>query len=191
MKSALTALLAFCLCLPLVGDDAAKKKEFEETKAKAENGDALSQLILGQMYIEGYGVLKDPKEAARWWIKAAEQGNALAQFSLAKKYQGGKGVLQDHKEAVRWYRKAAEQGYGPAQLDLGEMYHSGLGTLEDYVTAYAWFNIAQANRGKRDVGALAKHRKNTISRTMTPEQIAKAEELLKEMVKKNPKLLNK
>ena len=191
MKSALTALLAFCLCLPLVGDDAAKKKEFEETKAKAENGDALSQLILGQMYIEGYGVLKDHKEAARWWIKAAEQGNALAQFSLAKKYQGGKGVLQDHKEAVRWYRKAAEQGYGPAQLDLGEMYHSGLGTLEDYVTAYAWFNIAQANRGKRDVGALAKYRKNTISRTMTPEQIAKAEELLKEMVKKNPKLLNK
>ena len=190
MKSALIALLAFCLCLPLVGDDAAKK-DFEETKAKAEKGDALSQLILGQMYIEGYGVLKDDKEAVKWHLKAAKQGNALAQFSLAKKYQGGKGVLQDHKEAVRWYRKAAKQGYGPAQLDLGEMHHSGLGTLEDYVTAYAWFNIAQANSGKRDVGALAKYRKNTISRKMTSEQIAKGQELSKEMVKKNPKLLNK
>ena len=187
MKSALTALLAFCLCLPLVGDDAAKK-DFEETKAKAEKGDALSQLILGQMYLEGYGVLKDDKEAVKWYLKAAEQGNALAQFSLAKKYQGGKGVLQDHKEAVRWYRKAAEQGYGPAQLDLGEMYHSGLGAFEDYVTAYAWFNIAG---GKRDVGALAKYRKNTIIRTMTADQIAKGQELSREMVKKNPKLLNK
>ena len=29
MKSTLTALLMFCLCLPLMGDDAAKKK-FEE-----------------------------------------------------------------------------------------------------------------------------------------------------------------
>jgi len=189
MKFLLPLLLI--LCVPLMADEKKDKKKFEETKVRAVNGDALSQLILGQMYIEGYGVLKDHKEAARWWIKAAEQGNALAQFSLAKKYQGGKGVLQDHKEAVRWYRKAAEQGYAPAQLDLGEMCHSGLGTLEDYVTAYAWFNIAQANRGKRDVGALAKYRKNTIIRTMTAAQITKAEELSKEMIKKNPKLIQK
>ena len=33
MKSALMALLAFCLCLPLMGDDAGKEK-FEETKSK-------------------------------------------------------------------------------------------------------------------------------------------------------------
>jgi len=185
MKFLLPLLLI--LCVPLMADEKKDKKKFEETKVRAVNGDALSQLILGQMYIEGYGVLKDHKEAARWWIKAAEQGNALAQFSLAKKYQGGKGVLQDHKEAVRWYRKAAEQGYGPAQLDLGEMYHSGLGAFEDYVTAYAWFNIAG---GKRDVGALAKYRKNTIIRTMTADQIKKAEALSKEMIKKNPKLIN-
>jgi len=37
MKTTLTALLAICLCLPLMGDDAAKKK-FEEAKALAEKG---------------------------------------------------------------------------------------------------------------------------------------------------------
>ena len=58
MKSALIALLAICLCLPLMGDDAAKKK-FEEMKAKDEKGDAKAQDFLGYMYERGRGVLKD------------------------------------------------------------------------------------------------------------------------------------
>ena len=44
MKSTLTALLAICLCLPLMGDDAAKKK-FEEMKVLAEKGNAV---VVGQ-----------------------------------------------------------------------------------------------------------------------------------------------
>ena len=52
MNSALITLLAFCLCLPLVGDDAARKK-FEETKAKAEKGVAVAQNNRGLMYDNG------------------------------------------------------------------------------------------------------------------------------------------
>ena len=66
MKTTLTALLAICLCLPLMGDDAAKKK-FEETKAKAEKGNENAQFILGYCYHKGQGVLKDDKEAVKWY----------------------------------------------------------------------------------------------------------------------------
>ena len=182
MKLILPLLLI--LCLPLMGDDAAKKK-FEETKANAEKGLAGAQGNLGAMYFNGEGVQKDFKEAVKWFRKAAEQGDADAQFALGFVYANGIGVPEDDKEAVKWYRKAAEQGGVYAQVYLGYMYVNGEGVPEDLVTAYAWYNIAAANGSK-----IAKGNKPKIAKDMTPEQIAKGEALAKEMIKKNPKLIN-
>ena len=106
--------MAFCLYLPLVGDDAAKK-DFEATKAKAENGDAL------------------------------------------------------------------------AQYNLGLMYGMGKGVEQNYVTAYVWTSIAATNGNN----IAPRFKSEFLEPKMTLAQITKAEELVKEMVKKNPKLLNK
>ena len=57
--------------------------------------------------------------------------------------------------------------------------------LEDAVTAYAWWNIAAFNGD-----ATAKKTKGLIAKEMTAEQIAEAQKLAKEMLKKNPKLAN-
>ena len=73
-----------------------------------------------------------------------------------------------------------------AQTNLGAMYINGQGVLQTFVTAYAWINIAVANGN-----LTAEEYKPIIAQKMTPEQIAEAEELFIEMVKKNPKLLNK
>ena len=101
-------------------------------------------------------------------------------------YEKGQGVLGDYREAVKWYRKAAEQGDASAQNNLGVMYADGAGVLQDYVTAYAWANVAEANGND-----VKKFKSEFLEMKMTPDQIAKAEELFIEMVKKNPKLLNK
>ena len=53
------------------------------------------------------------------------------------------------------------------------------------MTGYAWINIAVTNGN-----LTAEEYKHIIAQKMTPEQIAKAQELAKEMIKKNPKLLN-
>jgi hypothetical protein len=50
-------------------------------------------------------VLKDAKQAASWYQKAAEQGYAKAQSNLGIAYAFGKGVLKDDKQAVYWYPK--------------------------------------------------------------------------------------
>ena len=80
----------------------------------------------------------------------------------------------------------AEKGDARAQHNLGTEYAKGEGVLEDYVTAYAWLHIAAAN-GIAD----ANKAKLSLRTNMTPDQIANAEALAKEMVKKNPKLIQK
>ena len=116
----------------------------------------------------------------------AETGNTVAQYNLGSMYWSGEGVLIDHKQAVNWYRKAAEQGHANAQYNLGGMYEVGHGIQEDLVTAYAWAKIAQVN-GNRGAPKF----KSLLKKEMTSDQIVKAEELFIEMIKKNPKLINK
>ena len=163
----------------------AETKTFAETKAKAEAGDAEAQTNLGAMYYNGQGVEQDFKEAIKWFQKAADLGFSNAQSNLGMMYERGQGLEQDFKEAVKWYQKAAKQGDVGAQFNLGVMWENGEGFTEDYVNACAWYNIAAANG---DEGA--NKNKGSIAKRMTAEEITKAEELVKEMVKKNPKLIN-
>ena len=93
----------------------------------AEQGNALAQTLLGEIYRYGRGVPQDYQQAASWYRKAAEQGSAEAQFNLGNMYRYGRGVPSDCQEAVSWYRKAWEQGYAEAQFSLGIMYATGAG----------------------------------------------------------------
>jgi TPR repeat protein len=57
---------------------------------------------------------------------------------------------------------------------------------QDNVAAYAWLNIAASNGLQNAQKGLLQ-----VVKEMTPAQITEAEELVKEMVKKNPKLIKK
>src|SRR6266581_1354767 len=87
----------------------ADQKPIEEVKAKAEAGDAESQVELGRRYDKGEGVVKDEVEAVKWYRKAAEQKLAEAQYNLGILYAHGEGVAKDEVEAIKWFRKATEQ----------------------------------------------------------------------------------
>ena len=88
----------------------ADQKPIEEVKAKAETGDAESQVELGLRYDKGAGVVKDHAEAAKWYRKAAEQNDADAQYNLGICYERGDGVAEDWVEAYNWLLLAARQG---------------------------------------------------------------------------------
>ena len=105
-------------------------------------GDADAQISLGTAYYAGLGVVKAPREAVRWYRKAAEQGDARAQTRLGIVYENGLGVVKDPREAVRWFRKAAEQGDADAQNNLGKAYWNGEGIAEDKRKAVRWFRMA-------------------------------------------------
>ena len=123
--------------------------ELDSIKAKAEQGNADAQVILGFMYANGEGVPQNDIEAARWYRMAAEQGNADAQVILGFMYANGEGVPQNDIEAARWFRMAAEQGYAKAQVNLGFMHFNGSGVPQDVVEAARLFRLA-AEQGNAD-----------------------------------------
>jgi uncharacterized protein len=124
----------------------ADQKSIEEVKAKAEAGDAESEMELGRRYNKGEGVAKDQVEAVKWYRKAAEQNLPIAQYNLAVCYNRGAGcrdgVAEDDVEAAKWYRKAAEQNFAAAQYNLGICYERGDGVAEDHAEAANWYRKA-------------------------------------------------
>src|SRR2546423_533464 len=96
----------------------ADQKPIEEVKAKAEAGDAESQVELGRRYDEGAGVAKDQVEAVKWFRKAAEQNYAKAQYNLGVCYEHGEGVTKDPVEAYKWLLLAARQGDEHAKKNM-------------------------------------------------------------------------
>jgi len=73
---------------------------------------------------------------------------------------------------VKWFRKAAEQGNSFAQGKLGAAYEEGRGVPKDYVKAYMWLILAAA-QGERGISRFRDH----IAQKMTPEQVARAQEM--------------
>ena len=121
-----------CLSVSFVGNSQAETpcethgyESLECARYLAEQGLAESQFLLGFKYANGEGVLRDDREAARWYRMAAEQGHVVAQYNLGIMSANGEGVLRDDREAARWYRMAAEQGLKEAQYELGFIYANG------------------------------------------------------------------
>ena len=103
----------------------------------------------------------------------------LEQSELGQKYAKGDGVPEVDIDSFKGLRLAAEQGNADAQNNLGLMYHHGAGVPADDVLAYAWLNIAQA-AGYEDAGTA----KEQTRLGMTKEQIAEAQELSIELMRK-------
>ena len=146
----------------------------------AEQGHVTAQGTLGFLYNMGLGVKQDYAEAVKWYSKAAEQGNSEAQYNLGISYREGHGVPQDDNEAFKWLRKAAEQGFLDAYNNLGLMYVFGRGVQKDYIQAHASFSVAAAAGN-----ANGSENRDIVTRKMTPTDIAEAERLVGEWMKKH------
>ena len=148
----------------------------------AQQGHDRAQDKIGNMYFHGQGVPQSYEEAVRWFRKAAEGGNVGAQFFLGNIYESGLEIPQNYTEAMKWYRKAAEQGNPFSQNNLGIMYLYGRGVSQNYILAHMWFNLAAATM-------LQSSRKNRdfVARKMTTSQIAEAQKLAVECLRKNYK----
>ena len=135
-------------------------------RARAVQGVAEAQLQMGMRYAEGDGVIRDEREAAKWFALAAKQGMLEAQYEYGLALLHGRGVVQDYQAAFYWIQQPAEGGYARAQFRLGELYRYGIGTAVDKARAYLWFNLAAA----QGVEAAAKERDSLVWQ-LKPEQV--------------------
>ena len=123
-----------------------------EIRTKAENGDALFQSALGEIFLYGVlGVAKDEAEAVKWFRKAAEQNHAEAQCSLGSCYFTGQGVAKDTVESWKWISLSAGQGNNTAiriYLKRNEMMTSTQ-VVEGFQRAADWLEqYKKASAGK-------------------------------------------
>ena len=141
---------------------------------EAKQGNASAQFLMGDAYLQGFGLPKDNRQAPLWYGKAeeagksgtgsvivpvndlsqalasyrelAESGNPNAELYVGLAYDLGKELPHNSSEAAHWYRKAADRGSASAAVNLGVLYHNGDGWPRDDVGAVAWFERA-ASRG--------------------------------------------
>jgi uncharacterized protein len=81
----------------------------------AEQDSAAAQTSIASMFLDGLGVVKDEKEALRWYRLGAKGENANAQNQAGGMLlRGAKGIPIDKVEARQWLQLAAAQGHKDA-----------------------------------------------------------------------------
>jgi len=115
----------------------------------AKSGDIDAQTLLGEMYLDGIGVEKDPQKAFFWLSKAAKKEDPQAQYLLGTMYENGIYVSTDMHRAVKWYKEAALQGDVMAQYNLALIYKDGKGGVQkDLKEAFKWLKMVEAEEDK-------------------------------------------
>lgn len=92
---------------------------------KASSGDMFYKTVLGVMYLEGDGELKNTKQALYLWSEAAKGGYHDAFLKLGIVYSTGQLVPQDIDTALKFYLKAGEKGSAIALYNIGAIYFHG------------------------------------------------------------------
>jgi TPR repeat protein len=87
--------------------------------------------VLGRIYDEGWGVRRNPRVSARWYLRAGEGGLPEALYFVASAYDAGDGVACDQKRAQAWYRKAAAAGDRTAEFAIATSVLEGRGVRRD------------------------------------------------------------
>ena len=156
----------------LILETSAESQEIKEPNDDTAKGNAEAELRKGMQYAIGDGVVKNSKDAADWFEKAANHGSAEAQYRYGLALQEGHGVLQDYKMSLYWIEQAAQQGHAQAQYSFGQIYRSGIGVEVDKARAYLWFNLAAA----QGVGEAATARDSLVWQLETRQVSALQEE---------------
>jgi len=99
-----------------------KEESFKWALKGAERGHPIAQHNVGDFYLEGVGVEKNPEQARYWLTKAAEQGFAHSEWLLATLYLKGVGGPPNRDEALKWLTKSLAQEHAPSMETLADMF---------------------------------------------------------------------
>ncbi len=117
------------------------------------DGDALSCLYLGQLYLTGgHGLQRNAQEALPYLEQAYRQGNQEAQFELGRLYLvGSENLLKNEPKGLGYLEDVAKKGHADAQWLLGNTYAKGTATIpKNLPLAKTWFKLYQENMAKQN-----------------------------------------
>jgi TPR repeat protein len=111
-------------------------------QAAARFGVVEGQTALGQILLDGHGIVRDRCAAARWFSIAAEAGHAPAINMLGRCHELGWGVPVDLTRAADCYRRASETGLDWGQYNFANLLLRGRGVPRDRKAALALYRSA-------------------------------------------------
>ena len=111
-------------------------------------GDLDAQYHLARMYLEGNGVAKDPKQAARWLGLAANKGQYQAQAMLGAMLFKGQGVPRQAARGLMWLMLARDAA---ASNDawIVDLYSAAIRQVSDDERALALAYLEQHLKDRR------------------------------------------
>lgn len=136
------------------GIDAVNESRFHQAemllKPVAEAGLPRAQVLLANIYKQGYLGKDKVKSAQYWYERAATLGDRAAQYSLAMSYLNDKSMGASEKQkAVALLESAANPGEAEAQYQLGMLYLQGQYLKRDDSKGIHWYRLA-AEQGHID-----------------------------------------
>ncbi len=115
-------------------------------RTTAQGGDPQSQLVLGQLLINGVGGRLDVREALRWFRVAADAGVPMAMNMLGRCHEYGFGLPMNYLQAASCYLHASRLECDWAMYNYAQLLAHGRGLERDRAVAFKWFRLA-ASRG--------------------------------------------
>ncbi|MBN2619125.1 MAG: sel1 repeat family protein [Spirochaetales bacterium] len=111
----------------------------------AELGNSSATYMLGMMYYNGIGVLKDINESFKWINLSAESGNLSAIIKAGIMNYFGEGTTVDYEAALKWFTMGALKMDSLSQYFIGVMYYKGEGTEQNIEQSKKWIKKAFEN----------------------------------------------
>ncbi len=188
MKKIILALaLVLAFSAPAFADFAKGKSAYDQKQWKiaienlrpaAESGDDNAMVILGNMYADGLGVGKDPKEAFTLYHRAAVKNNAAGMAATAAFYQRGLGVPVNTRMAIEWFHRSAKIGHQTGAFFYAVHSYQGSKGKDydippDFARAYKWLRIAAKTGVNTKIQKASAQLADGLAKKMTPEELAK------------------
>lgn len=115
------------------------KKAFDYATIAAEDDECGGYLVLGSLYLNGWGVEKNVNKALENYKMAAALGDETAMNQIGIIYMGSDEFEANLEQSFYWFNEAAKKGSDVGMYNLGCCYRDGFGIKADVEQAAEWF----------------------------------------------------
>lgn len=118
------------------------KKAFDYATIAAEDDECGGYLVLGSLYLNGWGIEKDVNKALENYKMAAALGDETAMNQIGIILSGYEGFEENPEQSFYWFNEASKKNSSEGMYNLGCCYKNGYGTETDIEQAAEWFKKA-------------------------------------------------
>lgn len=164
-------------------DESGRQKAIQHLTTGAKLGDSNCQTELGNHYLAGRWIPREPKLALHWLTQAAQSGNTRALNALGDIHLHGEICKKDDFEAFANFEDAAKRHSKSAQTSLAALYLLGVGVERSQTMAYAWLRVAGLNRRSADSERISSFATTVLKcSVLTSDQRSHAERFVKAFI---------